>query len=415
METREAATVQARFYDALPAGLATWLRGIVAEAAGAGTPLYLVGGAVRDLLLGRPPLDLDLVLEGAADVWARALAGRHGWRVTGHPAFGTATIHLPPEIAPPPTHPGLDFVTARRENYPQPGQLPQVTPADLAADLARRDFTINALALALNPAAPALLDPHGGQADLDAGLIRALHAASFRDDPTRILRAARYAARFAFAVEPQTAGWITAALTAQTMDHLTPARVWHELARTLGEARPAPALALLHAWGALTAVDPALRWDAAWAADLRCTSDPALQLTVWLYRLPAADRARIATRLGQPARPSDDLAALLATAPSLVEAGPVAVVSALRPFPAPILALARCLAAPSVAAVLDRYVNKWQYVTPLLTGNDLQALGIPPGPQYGRLLAALRNARLMGDLESREDEVAFVRAWLGER
>ncbi len=410
-----AAALQAQLYDALPPQLATWLRGIVAEAAQTGMPLYLVGGAVRDLLLGRPSLDLDLVLEGDALDWARRVAARHGWHVTGHAAFGTATIHLPLEIAPPPTYPGVDFVTARRESYPQPGQLPQVTPADLTADLARRDFTINALALALDPTAPALLDPHGGQADLQAGLIRALHAASFRDDPTRILRAARYAARFVFVVEPQTAGWIAAALTAGGIAHLTPARVWHELARTLGEADPAPALALLQAWGALTAIDPALHWDAAFAADLDCTLDPTLRLAVWLCRMPTTDRARIAARLGQSARPADDLAALLETAPSLVEAGPGAVVAALRPFPAPILALARCLTSAPVAAVLDRYVNEWQHIKPLITGDDLRALGLPLGPLYRQLLDALRVERLAGNLDSREDEVAFVRVWLAGR
>lgn len=407
--------MQARLYAALPAGLAAWLRGIVAEATEAGTPLYLVGGAVRDLLLGRPPLDLDLVLEGAADRWAQGLAGRHGWRVTGHAAFGTATIHLPPEIASPPTHPGVDFVTARRENYPQPGQLPQVTPADLAADLARRDFTINALALALDPAAPALLDPHGGQADLAAGLIRALHAASFRDDPTRIFRAARYAARFGFRVEPQTAGWIAAALSAGGLDRLTPARVWHELARTLAERDPGTALALLQAWGVLTAVDPALRWDAAWATDLNCTRDPTLRLTLLLYRLPAPARARITARLGQSPRPADELAALATRGSTLVEAGPVAVVTALGRFSAPILALYTCLAPAPVAAVLARYVNEWQHITPRLTGDDLRALGLPPGPLYRQILDALRAARLEGRLFSREDEVAYVQEWLAGR
>ncbi len=413
MDTSEAAGRQALFYSALPPALATWLRDLAIETSAAGTPIYLVGGAVRDLLLGRSPLDLDLVLAGDALGWARRLAARQGWRVTGHAAFGTATIHLPAELAPlPPANPGLDFVTARRETYPQPGQLPLIMPADLPADLARRDFTINAMALALDPSAPTLLDPHGGQADLEAEKIRVLHKDSFRDDPTRILRAARYAARFEFRVAPQTAGWITESLAAGMLDQLTPARIWHELARTLAEATPGPALALLQAWGVPACIAPGLQWEAGWAGDLRCTPDPALRLALWLAHLPPTARAGSAGRLNQSSRPADELAALSAGAPTLPGAGPIAVVAALRPFPAPILALARCLAPKPVAAVLDRYINEWQHITPRLTGDDLRALGLPPGPQYRLLLDTLRDARLEGRLESRADEVAFVHAWL---
>ena len=170
---------------------------------------------MRDLLLGRPPLDIDLALPGDAPGLARDLAATHTLRMTQHGAFGTATLELAPDLAaPPPAKPALDFITARREYYPAPGQLPEVTPAGMDADLARRDFTIHAMALPLEPDGGPLLDPHGGQADLAAGVIRALHAGSFRDDPTRIFRAARYAARFGFTVEPQTAGWIAAALAA---------------------------------------------------------------------------------------------------------------------------------------------------------------------------------------------------------
>src|SRR3954447_3198254 len=161
---------------ALEAGLSPDLAAVLDDAitlgTAQGTPLYLVGGAVRDLLLERPALDLDLVVVGDAGVLARQVAAQHGLEVEQHDAFGTATITIPGAGAVG-MH-GLDFVTARRETYPAPGHLPQVAPADLAADLARRDFTINALALALDPAAPALIDSHGGLADLAAGRVRAL-------------------------------------------------------------------------------------------------------------------------------------------------------------------------------------------------------------------------------------------------
>src|SRR5690348_7708751 len=153
----------------LPPSLGDVLHTAIALAAAQPVSLYLVGGAVRDLLLGRPALDLDLVVVGDAGVLARQVAARHGLAVDQYEAFGTATIKVP-EAGTDGVH-GLDFVTARRESYPTPGQLPQVVPASLAADLARRDFTINAVALALAAAAPALIDPHGGLADLAAGLV----------------------------------------------------------------------------------------------------------------------------------------------------------------------------------------------------------------------------------------------------
>jgi tRNA nucleotidyltransferase (CCA-adding enzyme) len=412
-DEQQAARLQAQFYTGLAPALGEWLRGVAAEQARAGVPLHLVGGPVRDLLLGRPPLDLDLVLVGDAPALARRLGAAQGWRVTAHAAFGTATLHLQPPLAPPPpAAPTIDLITARRETYPQPGKLPQVTPADMSADLARRDFTINALALRLDPAKPTLLDPHGGQADIAAGIIRALHPASFHDDPTRIFRAARYAARFGFAVEPATRVWIAEALAAEGLDRLSPARLWHELARTLAEPDSAPALARLAAWGALAAVDPDLRWTEELAADLRCAPDASGRLAIWLARLPKGVQSRIAARLGQTGGLAAELAALAALGPSLAGGDAVAVTAALRPFPVASVALARCLAPAPVAAVLGRYLDEWQHITPLLTGTDLRALGLPPGPAYRPLLAALLQARLAGQVQTRADEIAFVQAWV---
>jgi tRNA nucleotidyltransferase (CCA-adding enzyme) len=413
------AALRATFYADLPITLAALVREAATHARRQGAPLYLVGGAVRDLLLGRPPLDIDLVLPGDAPRLARALAATHALRMTQHGAFGTATLELTPDLAPPPpAKPALDFITARRERYPAPGQLPEVTPAGMDADLARRDFTIHAMALPLEPDGGPLLDPHGGQADLAAGVIRALHAGSFRDDPTRIFRAARYAARFGFTVEPQTAGWIAAALAAGMMDRLSPARIRQELLRTLAEPAPlgasqeapAPALDRLNRMGALGAVDPAFTWDAAWAADFVCTDDPAGRLLLLLDRQPPAARTRIATRLGVEPRPLEELAALAGQQADLVGASPAAVAARLRPYDPANLALYRCRAPAPVAAVIDRYLETWRHVRPLLTGDDLRALGIPPGPRYRAILAALRDARLDGRVQSRDDEIALVRA-----
>jgi tRNA nucleotidyltransferase (CCA-adding enzyme) len=410
----DAEALRAAFDAGLPPTLAALIREAAERARRQGAPLYLVGGAVRDLLLGRTPLDIDLVLPGDAPRVARALAAAHGLRATQHDAFGTATVELAPDLAPPPpAKPALDFITARRERYPAPGLLPEVTPAAMDADLARRDFTIHAMALPLGPDGGPLLDPHGGQADLAAGRIRVLHPASFRDDPTRIFRAARYAARFGFTIEPQTAGWIAAALDAGMMDRLSPARIRQELLRTLAEPAskeaPAPALDLLAGMGALAAVDPAFTWDAAWAVDFACTGDPAGRLLLLLDRQPPAARLRIAARLGVDPRPLEELAALADQQMELVGASPAAVAARLRPFAPATLDLYRCRAPAPVAAVLARYLDTWRHVRPLLTGDDLRALGIPPGPRYRTILAALRDARLDGRVQSREDEIALVR------
>ncbi len=149
---------------------------------------------MRDLLLGRDPIDIDLVVVGDAAAAARTLAERLGGDATEHERFGTATVAAP-------GLPAINVVRARRESYAQPGALPDVEPGTLEEDLARRDFTVNALALALDGRITAVPD---GLEDLDEGLIRVLHEASFRDDPTRLLRAVRYATRLGFALERHT-------------------------------------------------------------------------------------------------------------------------------------------------------------------------------------------------------------------
>jgi tRNA nucleotidyltransferase (CCA-adding enzyme) len=209
-------------------------------------PVHVVGGMVRDALIGRPHGDdVDLVVEGDAVALARRLARRLGVRVVAHERFGTAVLELP--------HGGhVDLITARRERYPRPGALPDVEPGDLADDLARRDFTVNAMALALTgPAAGALLDPWDGARDLARGVIRTLRPGAFHEDPSRVVRAARYAGRLGFALEDRTAR--EAAASAADLDWAA-ARVAEELRRLLDEDDPVPAVDVLAGLGAA--------WDA---------------------------------------------------------------------------------------------------------------------------------------------------------
>jgi hypothetical protein len=229
----------------------TLLRQIDQQAALLGFPAYLVGGGVRDILLNLPALDLDIVIEGDAIQLAHALKDRHGGALTLHAKFRTATWQ-------PPEGPPLDLITARRETYRAPASLPDVSPSNLADDLARRDFSINTLALRL--ADEALLDLHNAQSDLANGLIRVLHPQSFRDDPTRLYRAVRYETRYGFRLAPDTLALISPALP--LVERLTAERLRHELDLVFNETRPARVLARMDELGLLQAVLPnVLPWD----------------------------------------------------------------------------------------------------------------------------------------------------------
>jgi tRNA nucleotidyltransferase (CCA-adding enzyme) len=193
--------------------------------------LYVVGGAVRDVLLDRVPRELDFVVEGRAEPVARRAALRLGGEVVVHDRFGTATVRAPAAV--------FDIVSARSERYPAPGALPEVRlGASIAEDLARRDFTVNAIAYRLSDGVIEAVD--GAREDLEAGVLRVLHARSFEDDPTRLLRLARYAARLGFEPDPET----DALAAAATVETVSGGRLGSELRLLLREPQPAALLAL---------------------------------------------------------------------------------------------------------------------------------------------------------------------------
>jgi len=333
-----------------------------------GKPVYLVGGAVRDLLLGHGRADIDLVVEGDA----AALASRLGGEVVEHERFATAKARLGEH--------DVDIATARAETYPHPGALPEVEPtAGIAADLARRDFTINAMAIPLRRDAE-LIDPHRGRADLESGLLRILHASSFEDDPTRALRAARYAARFGFELEPDTADLLSEAdLGAVSND-----RREAELLRLAGETEAARGFALLAEWGLLELPEHGVELAARVAGLL---AEPPWR------EAARRDRAILAAALGRwgdaealaaadPKRPSN--AVQLARAASPVE-----------------LVLARALG----AEWLDRYLGEWRAVALEIDGGDLIAAGVAQGPAVGLGLAAALRRKLDGEISGRAQEL----------
>ncbi len=336
-----------------------------------GDPVYLVGGAVRDLLLGRGRADIDLVVEGDA----AALAARLGAAVVSHERFGTAKVALDGHE--------VDIAAARSESYPEPGALPVVEPgADLAADLRRRDFTINAMAIPLQ-GEPRLIDPHGGQADLARKRLRVLHDGSFADDPTRAIRAARYAARFGFELESHTAEL----LRRTDLGTVSADRREGELLRLAGERTGARGFGLLADWCLLELRDEDGRLLAG-VAEL-------LGAEPWVAEAPR-DRALLAAALG-PRRGEEALADERPRSPS--EAVELA-----SGHDGVELVLARALG----AEWLDRYVTEWRHVSLEIDGADLLAAGLEQGPALGRGLQGALRRKLDDGIDGREEELAVA-------
>jgi len=334
-------------------------------------PVYLVGGAVRDLLLGRPRADIDLVVVGDA----AALAARLGADPIEHERFATAKATLDGHE--------IDIATARSETYARPGALPEVEPAaDIETDLARRDFTINAIALPLQ-GAPDPIDPHDGRADLEAGLLRVLHERSFEDDPTRALRAARYAARFGFELESRTAELLRGADPGAVSDDRRRA----ELLRLAAEDEAVRGFELLAEWG-LAELRPG-------GLELARGTGELLATPPWAGTAP-----RDATLLTAALGPAGGEEELPREAPDRPSRG----VELARGRGPEELVLARALG----AEWLDRYVEEWRHVRLEIDGDDLIAAGIPQGPPVGRGLEEALRRKLDGEIAGREEELAVA-------
>ena len=373
----------------------------------AGVAAFLVGGPVRDSLLGVPVNDLDISVVGDAPALAQSLANATGGRLTVHPRFGTASVAAAGCT--------VDLVTARRETYPKPAALPVVTAGSLADDLARRDFTVNAMALPLAATVEQVVDPHGGRADLDAGIIRTLHRESFRDDPTRIFRAVRYEQRFAFRLSDDTRYDLESAVAAGAIAMLSGDRLRHELDRILHETSPLPALQRAEELGVLTATHPAL--GASHLDGLHdWTARPLAWLAALVWPLHESTGSSVAVRLNTPTdwtRVISDTATLTERLPGLAaeRSAPSDVCALLDGLSPDALAAGTVLAPAPASERIRMYLAEWWTVAPLLRGPDLLALGVPPGPAVGEALRALRRARLDGETHNRNDEEQLARHW----
>ena len=422
---------------ALPGPLLSLLKQASELAQEMGYPLYVVGGFVRDLLLGVPNLDMDLVVEGEAIRLARRLGRRAGARTRSHKRFGTAKIILEEREAEFGI-PSLDFATARLEFYPYSAALPEVERSSIKADLHRRDFTINTLAVRLDSGHYGqLLDFYGGERDLKDGLIRVLHSLSLIEDPTRIMRAARFEQRLGFAIEPRTAELIDDALP--MLSRVTGERIRHELYLILREREPERALCRLDGLNALAQIHARLAcgegtWE--WFDQLRRTlaggkwdiqaeedgrPPPGLYLALLCYHLSRAELEAFAdylkifrgdltllrqvadlrdaeTKLDQRALSNRQIHALLRYSSSASR-----------------MIHWLCTSSERVRARLRLYETELRHIGPVVDGAYLKSLGLRPSPLFGRLLNAIRDARLDGEIQTVEEEKALIADLLRER
>jgi tRNA nucleotidyltransferase (CCA-adding enzyme) len=333
--------------------------------------VYVVGGAVRDLLLGRLGPDLDLVVVGDAV----ALATRLGGAGIEHQRFGTVKVEVEGHE--------VDIASARTETYPEPGALPVVAPAEsIEVDLGRRDFTVNAMAIPL-AGESRLIDPHGGERDLERGLLRVLHPRSFEDDPTRAIRAARYAARFGFTLDPET----DRLLRRTDLATVSADRRRAELERLAAEPTGRVAFGLLAGWGLIDLRSGGL--------ELVAAVEELLKAPHWAELVPR-EQALVAAALG-PEGAEQVLASMWPPKPG------EGVEAAERRDPVELI-LARAMGADW----LDHYLTVWSKVELEIDGNDLLEAGVPEGPAIGRGLRVARQKRLEGEIVNRDHELAVA-------
>jgi tRNA nucleotidyltransferase (CCA-adding enzyme) len=405
--------IEARLQASLPEDVLILLHAAGTVATKKNYLLYVVGGFVRDLLLGLPNLDIDLVVEGSAISMARAMASRFGGHVHVHTRFGTAKWMLADSSFT--SLASIDFISARREFYAHPTALPEVEQSSIQQDLARRDFTLNTLAVCLDDRRfGQLLDFFGGYDDLRSGVIRVLHNLSFIDDPTRILRAVRYEQRLDFRIDARTLELVAGAL--DLLPRVSGERIANELFLTFAEREPEKAVARLSELGVLAAIHPALhdgQKAADWFSRLRLGGERSEPID-YLAALTRDLEPEVALAVGERLSLSKDQKALLEQVARLREMEqslatpellPSQITRRLDAYDDAALRLESLLTGD--ATVRERvalYRERWRDVHPVTTGDRLRALGMRPGPLFRTILDTLRAGRLDGTITSAAQE-----------
>lgn len=394
-----------------------------------GCLVYAVGGFVRDLLLDRTNLDVDLVVEGDGLAFARSFAQRIQGRAKTHARFGTARIITPTGFK-------LDVATARTEYYEYPTALPTVEQSSIKKDLYRRDFTINALAICLSPHRfGELIDFYGGQRDLQEKAIRVLHSLSFVEDPTRVFRAIRFEQRYEFRLGKETLTLIKGAIKMDLFHRLSSSRLFNELVLILSEERPIPAIARLAELDVLRFIHPALKWSPKLRGLLEASKE-VLQwyklsylnrdLQSWVVYfmalmdvLPRKTADQVMHALRVPAREigkirqSHGLPQALRRLSQQPDLRPSEIYSLLEGFSdESLLHMMAKAKSDEGKRHISAFLSSYQSTKPSLTGHDLQVLGLHPGPAFKRILDRLRSAKLNGEIKTDAEEREAVRQWV---
>ena len=392
----------------LPRQLLEFVKYISQQAAGRGERVYLVGGIVRDMLLGYTNFDLDLVVEGDAVKLAQQMAETSQAKLLAHHRFGTAKLKYEKFT--------MDIATARRETYSKPGALPTVTPGTLKDDLIRRDFSINAMAISIaSKDYGQLFDPYQGKGDLEHRLIRILHPGSFSDDATRILRGVRYEQRFGFEFEAQTARLLERYIP--MLDTISGDRIRHELDLIFAEKQPEFCINRLNELGVLSRISPSLKGDG-WLAEkferarqLKKPSQlPSLYFCLLVYSSNTKEIEQFLTRLNISSKLSRAMHDTLCLKTKL----PLLDKTALKPSEIyyllweyePLAIRVNDIASDSsmIHRHLQLFLTKLRHVRPSLNGEDLKRLGISAGPEMGKVLQSLHKAKLDGEVRTRAEE-----------
>lgn len=437
--------------SALPDAVLRLWRIVADESEAQKLALYIVGGFVRDLLLGVPGADFDLVVEGDAISLGGGLVEKYGGRISSHRRFGTAKWNLDlnhsalrqaldlDEIASDLIPSTLDLVSARTEFYTYPTALPSVQKSSIKLDLHRRDFSINTLAIRLDGHHYGELQDHwGGGKDLRQGFIRVLHSLSFVDDPTRMLRAVRLEQRLGFTIEPRTLELLHEALP--LLDRVSGERIRSELEQVFDEGEYKSALERLNKLGLLESIHSSLTWDS-WLQERiyaarrfsppdnwRMESSPSYFLMIYALMMLRVEEKKVrdfCRRLHFPVLMRKSILeanSLSRRLPGMCEDGkPSEFVAAFgEASEEALLAIWFGMQdQEGCRTAISKYMSDWRYISPNSTGDTLKELGLPPSPAYREILTRLRDAWLDGDVRDSEQESELlhklVKAYLDDR